>query len=615
LSGFDYVIVIGFLAVMGFGGFWLSRLIRDSDDFFVAGRELTPFILCAAITATNLSMLHVVGMGGTAYLNGVSILWQNFTGCMALVLSGIFILPIMRRLRIRSVPEFLQMRYSGPLRVLVAAFWGLRLSVFMGILLYLAGTVAVQLTGIDYYFGWLIVFCVIAIVYSAIGGAWAVAIMDSVLFVVTLIGGLILLPVAMYYAGGLPAVWEWLQANPALAHPKGLSTHTQVVPTEGPFNYVFILAIMLLSIKFATVDQAILQRAFGASNPRVGAKGMVFAGIVTVPIAMFCILPGIAMAKLQPVGMNPELSNPDLAIPRLLQTYLPMAGPGLLGIVLCGLVASQIDTITSDINSVATLFTSDVYRNLKRREPTERELLFVVRLSSVLCGALMLGVAYALQFTDTGAVNVNLAVVGILDMPLFVITVIYGLFWRRTNWQGAVAGFIAGGTVGILSYVIMHPQISGYAQAIVGPVLPGLRDKLAQWNADLTPYQTWLRSIAPISSTLTALIVTPIVSLLTPPNRRESAEQIWRAYRAGEASHGQHDAHDAEAVAEAKADTFHLIPTSLMGRAGAVIALVAFAVFLFGVISAAWASPLAGEMAIGGMIAVFVGGLMRVYSD
>ena len=250
---------------------------------------------------------------------------------------------------------------------------------------------------------------------------------------------------------------------------------------------------------------------------------MVLAGVVTVPIALFCILPGIAMAKLQPVGLNPELSNPDLAIPRLLQTYLPMAGQGLLGIVLCGLVASQIDTITSDINSVATLFTSDVYRNLKRKEPTQRQLLFVVRLSSVLCGALMLFVAWALQFTDAGAVNVNLAVVGILDMPLFVITIIYGLFWKRTNWQGAVAGFVVGGTVGVMSYVIMHPQISGYAQAVVAPISTTLRDQLAEWNTQLRPYLTWLRSIAPISSTLTALIVTPIVSLMTPPNRRASA--------------------------------------------------------------------------------------------
>src|SRR5688500_7556119 len=530
MSGIDYAIVIGFLAVMGFGGFFLSHLIRDADDFFVAGRELTPFILCAAITATNLSMLHVVGMGGTAYQNGVSILWQNWTGDIALVLSGIFVLPIMRRLRIRSVPEFLQMRYSGPLRVIVAAFWGLRLSMFMGILLYLAATVARDLTGYDNYLAWLLIFCIVALMYSVIGGAWAVAIMDSVLFVVTLIGGLILLPVAVYYAGGLPEIWAWLQSNPELAHPKKLPTHTQFVPTTGSFNWVFICGILLLSIKFATVDQAILQRAFGAKSPRVGAKGMVFAGIVTTPIALFCILPGIAMAKLAPVGLHPELSNPDLAIPALLKTYLPTAGQGLLGIVLCGLVASQVDTITSDVNSVATLFTNDVYRNLKRRPPTQRQLLFVVRLSSVLCGVLMLAMAWALQYTGTGAVNLNLAVVGILDMPLFIITIVYGLFWKRANWQGAVAGFIAGGIVGVMTYVLLDKQINGYAQQVFG-WWPAAKGALAQWNADLTSYATWTRAFAPIFSSLTALIVTPIVSLMTPPNRRASAEQIWAAYR------------------------------------------------------------------------------------
>src|SRR5947199_9502009 len=114
----DYAIVIGFLVVMAFAGLAISRLIKDSDDFFVAGRELTPFILCATITATNLSIFHFVGMGGTAYQSGVSIIWQNWTGDMALVLSGIFILPIMRRLRIRSIPELLEMRYARGLRTL-----------------------------------------------------------------------------------------------------------------------------------------------------------------------------------------------------------------------------------------------------------------------------------------------------------------------------------------------------------------------------------------------------------------------------------------------------------------------------------------------------------------
>jgi SSS family solute:Na+ symporter len=611
VTGVDYAIVIGFLAVMGLGGFFLSRLIRDSDDFMVAGRELTPFILCAAITATNLSMLHVVGMGGTAYQNGVSILWQNWTGDIALVLSGIFVLPIMRRLRIRSVPEFLEMRYSGPLRVLVAAFWGLRLSMFMGILLYLAATVARDITGWDNYGAWMAIFCVVAILYSSIGGAWAVAIMDSVLFVITMIGGLVLLPVAMYYAGGLPELWKWLAAHPDLVHPQKLATHTQFVPTYGPFNWVFIVGIMLLSMKFATVDQAILQRAFGARSPRVGAKGMVFAGIVTTPIAVFCILPGVAMAKLHPIAQNPQLANPDLAIPMLLKTYLPMAGQGLLGIVLCGLVASQVDTITSDVNSVATLFTNDVYRNLRRRPPSERELLRVVRLSSAICGALMLVMAWALQYTGTGAVNLNLAVVGILDMPLFDITIVYGLFWSRANWQGATAGFIAGGAVGVMTYVILEPQVNHYVANLLG----GGGTFLTNWHGSVRSYSTWVRAAAPITSSCTALIVTPIVSLLTAPNRRASAEQIRAAFNAGGNGADPAAERDETSPASADHDTFDLVPPSALGRAGVLIAIAGFAVFLFGVFSAAWQSGLADGLAIGGMLAVFAGGLLRVYSE
>src|SRR5947208_12373156 len=101
----DYVIVIGFLSVMAVAGLWISRLIKTSDDFFVAGRELTPFILCATITAPNLSMFHIVGMGGTAYQSGISIVWQNWTGSMALVLRRRLVVPVLPRLRLRSLPE------------------------------------------------------------------------------------------------------------------------------------------------------------------------------------------------------------------------------------------------------------------------------------------------------------------------------------------------------------------------------------------------------------------------------------------------------------------------------------------------------------------------------
>src|SRR3954469_3062686 len=171
---------------------------------------------------------------------------------------------------------------------------------------------------------------------------------------------------------------------------------------------------------------------------------MVISGLITTPMTFLWILPGLAVAKVHPAPFLDATghANADLAIPWLLRTQLPALCVGLLGFVLCGLVAAQVSTITADVNSVATLITSDVYRTLKRREPTQRQLLFVVRVSSLVCGVAMLAVAWALQYINAGAVRANLAMVGILDMPLFVITIIYGLSWRRMNWQGAAAGFL-----------------------------------------------------------------------------------------------------------------------------------------------------------------------------
>src|SRR5580765_2919645 len=291
MTPLDYTIVVGFLAVMAIAGLWISRLIKDSDDFFVAGRELTPFILAATITASNLSMFHIIGMGGTAYKSGVSIIWQNWTGDMALVLCGLFVLPIMRRLRIRSVPEFLEMRYSRGLRTLVGGFWALRLCIYLGLLLYIAATTAIAITGTNEqsYFLWLLVFSVVAILYSAIGGAWAVAIMDSVQFLVMLTGMLIVFPIAMHLAGGLPNLLHALRDSPKAGH-------LTLIPQTGDFNWLFISSMMLLGFKWSTIDQSILQRAFGARSPRVGAKGMIIAAIITTPMALLYILPGLAVA-------------------------------------------------------------------------------------------------------------------------------------------------------------------------------------------------------------------------------------------------------------------------------------------------------------------------------
>jgi SSS family solute:Na+ symporter len=593
MTGLDYAIVAVFLTVIAAAGAAISRLIRNADDLFVAGRELTPFVLAATITATNLSMYHFVSVGGTASTSGVSIIWMNWTGGIALTLSGLFVLPIMRRLRIRSVPEYLELRYARGLRTLVGAFWGVRLCVYLGILLYIAGSAAVLITGWNNYVAWLLVFSLVAILYSAVGGAWAVAIMDSVQFLVMLAGGLILFPVAMHAAGGLPGMIAYFRRAPELAH------FVHFVPARGEhteYGWLFVLAILLLSIKWACIDQAILQRAFGSRSPRVGAKGMVLSGLITTPMAFLWVLPGLAAAKLHPV----PFADPDQAIPWLLSTQLPLVAKGLLGFVLCGLVAAQISVITADVNSVATLLTSDVYRTLRRSEPTQRDLLRVVRLSSLACGVLMLLVAWLLKRTDVGAVKANLTMVGILDMPLFVVTVIYGMAWTRTNWQGAVAGFVLGGLSGVACYLVIDPKILHlYLFAPASHISASLADSLLHLNQRATFLRPDLRNLAPIVSSGAALIITPIVSLLFAPPRHLATVSATVAA--------------AAALNDEEVDDFHLIPKSLAGRLGAAVVVVGFVVFLGAVISAAWRWPLASPVAVISMLAIVLGGLVRVY--
>jgi SSS family solute:Na+ symporter len=558
VTGIDYTIVAGFLLAMALAGLAISRLIKDSDDFFVAGRELTPFILAATITATNLSMFHFVGMGGTAYKDGISIIWQNWTGCMALVLSGIFVLPLMRRLRIRSIPEFLELRYTRGLRTLAGLFWGLRLSIYLGLLLYIAATAAIVITGWNSYLAWLAVFSLVAILYSAVGGAWAVAIMDSVQFVMMLGAGLVIFPIAMHLAGGIPSMWHRLsEVSPQ---------HTTLVPATGNFSWLFVTSMMLLGFKFSTIDQSILQRAFGARSPRVGAKGMVLSALITTPMAFLWILPGLAVAAARPDGAL----KTDEAIPWLLRTHVSTAFVGALGFVLCGLLAAQISTITADVNSVATVLTSDVYRTLKRREPTQRQLLRVVRYTSLLSGVLMLVVAWLFEFVGN-AVKLNNIIVSILDMPLFVVTVVYGLWWKRANWQGALAGFVLGGVGSGMCYYVYRDNID------------------------------YARQIAAIVSTATALVVTPVVTLITPAATDDRARALLASIGRGTEIEGD-------------AEPFHLVPGSAIGKIGAVTVIVGFGMFLTGVLSARASTAVAGALAVAGLIAVLLGGVVRAYS-
>jgi SSS family solute:Na+ symporter len=544
----DYIIVFVFLAAMFYIGSIFYKWVGSSDDFYLAGRQLTPFILAAVLAATNVNLYSFVGQAGIAYKEGIPIIWQTWTGNMAMVISGLFVIPIFRRLRIRTIPEFLEKRYSKGVRTFVAFIWILRLTFWLGVVLYTAVIAAQTISGLTSFTAWVLIFSVVVVIYTILGGMWSVAFTDVIQFVLMLAGALLLLPLAMSAVGWFPGMSAKL--------PEGALT---LVKETGTYNWRFVIAIFLLGIEWACVDQGLLQRAFGAESTRSVAKGLVLAGIITTPFALLWNLPGLA-ARI----IYPNLANADSAVPILIANLIPNI---VLGFVVIGLLSSQLSTISGNLNGVATIFASDIYENVINRKATDKDVLRIARIITLITGFGMILFAYLVPILG-GAVNAYLTIIAIMDMPLFVIAVVYGLLWKRVNWQGAVTGYILGAISGIIGQFFFDLDFN------------------------LTTFIT----------AGTTLIFTPLVSLFTKEVSNEKIEAIWRARTIS----------DEEIESN---NVYNILPKTFKGKLSLLVFFSGLIVFLVGVFMGSSGSSAASIVAVTGMVIYFIGGLFRTYTN
>jgi len=472
MAAIDIGIVAVFLVFLFFFGSIFFKWIQNPDDFFVAGRMLPPFILAATMTATNVNLYSFIGQSGKAYEQGISIIWHTWTGNMALVLAGLFILPILRRLEIRTIPEFLEARYGLGMRVLIAVLWIFRLSFWLGIVLYTGATAAVVITGTGEgsYIIWALIFSVITIIYTAAGGMWSVVFTDVLQFSLMLLGALIFFPIIMIHVGGFSGIAKNLSPS-----------YLELVPQTGQLNWAFILAIFLLGIQWACTDQGMLQRAFSGKDVKTVAKGLILSGIQTTPFALLWYMPGLAARVI-----DPGIQTADTVIPTMLSRFIPM---GIFGIIICGLLSAQMSTISSNINATATLFTSDIYQRVLRKKASSKQVIVVARIMTLLVGFFMVGFSFFAK--KLGAVNAYLTLIGITDMPLFIVGIVYGIFWKKANWLGAIAGYFTGAITGALSVFVIFAH-----------------------SPNASTYATFLSASA-------ALIFTPIFSLLMRKNTHQ----------------------------------------------------------------------------------------------
>lgn len=561
LSWIDGALVACFFVVIICVGSYFHKWIKKPEDFYVAGRQLTPFILVATLAATNCSLYNFQSYVGYAYREGMSIIWHEWTGMMALVFAGIFILPILRRLKIATIPELLGRRYNSSLQSLVAVLWSLRFCAWLGCILYLSAQIACIVTGFDdtgpAYHAFIFFFGIVTIAYTMAGGMWAVVLTDVIQFVFLLGGALVMIPLIMHTVG----YWQGMEQTLTATGRQGL---LNLVPSEGFWNWKGGIGISLLAIQWACTDQPMLQRALGANSVKTVAKAMVYAGIIMVPLAFIIPMPGIAAAIKVSQGTMPAFLEQDNALPMLLASGI--VPTGILGLILCGLLASQLSTIDSALSSSSTLVTLDVINVFRKRKLTDRQMLFTLRLMILLMGAVMILTSYMAKNSQS-AVDFYIAVVSVVDLPVFVVAIIYGLFYKRATATGAITGYVVGMLLGL---VIHFHNYLGSAVAVFVDGIYKLYSYLPLLGEGVTAENASGWDVAVIGMIVTAVTV-PVVSLFT---KQTDSEQVSRISQARYPTKQEHE----------RGEAFYVWPVSLKGRTYIGVMFVGLAVFFTGLI-------------------------------
>ncbi len=432
-------LLIGLYFALVFGvAFWAARreaTRASSAGYFLAGRNVGWFIIGASLFASNIGSEHLVGLAGSGAAGGVAVGQFEILASLILLLLGWVFVPFYIKSGVFTMPEFLERRYSAGAR------WYLAIISIVGYVLTkisvtiaAGGIVFEALMGISFWTGALIVVVATGI-YTVFGGLRAVLYTDMVQMFV-LVGGAVLVTVL-----GLSELGGW----GALRSAVDPSFFDMWLPSNHPnFPWTGVLfGAPILGVWYWCTDQFIVQRVLSASNEDQARRGTIFGGFLKVLPLFIFVIPGVVAYALAQQGRL-DLEQPDQALPTLIGVLLPV---GVRGIVVAGLLAALMSSLSSVFNSCSTLFTWDIYRKL-RPSASERHLVHVGQGATVVLVGLGLLWIPLMKYIS-GQLYVYLQSVQAYISPPIAAVFLIGVAWKRVNASGAMASLVTGFVIGM----------------------------------------------------------------------------------------------------------------------------------------------------------------------
>ncbi len=440
LNVFDVGVFVGFVAVVVGVSVYKSRKEKTSEDYFLASRGLTWWLIGISIVAANISTEQFVGMAGQgAGTVGLAVSnWQLF-GSIGIVLIAFTLLPRFLRAGIYTLPEYLEYRYNSTARAIMALTTVvIYVAVLVTAVLYSGGLTLRTIFGLTMKQGvWLI--GAIAAAYTAWGGLKAVAWADLFQGLALLVGGIIIFGLGLDACGG----WEKLASANADKLHMVLSPSHEKLPWTGVFSGMWIVIVY-----YCGLNQFIVQRNLAARTLRDGQLGVIFAGALWLIVPFAIVMPGIMSGQLY----GEQMEKPDEAFPLLICNLVPA---GLRGFMFAAIAGAVISSLASMLNSASTIFTMDVYKGMLDRDAPQRRLL-------------LLGRVMTLVFVVGGCLLAPM-----LDEPRFGGVFQYIQQFQGYIWPGVVAAFLFG------MMVPKAPAGAGVAALLCGPVIYGLFQRFA----------------------------------------------------------------------------------------------------------------------------------------
>ena len=363
----DIFIVLIYFLVVFLSAFSFKSKNMTSEEYFLSSRNLKWPSIAISTIATNIQGYQFLGMMGSAYLFGIAQASLEINAIQGLFIAAFIFVPFFLKEKIFTISQFIKIKlgkslsYTYSLTYLLfystitigaALFWGAYAAdaVFSQELSFISESRIIRIGILIIFLGFF------SAIYTYFGGLSAVVKTDIIQFTILTLGGLLILGVTLYHLGGWNKLYE---LSPEKMH--------LFLPSDHEFlPWTHILGLFFLNINYWCGNQIVMQRSIAAKTLGHAQTGLMVGGLLKYLMALIIIIPGVALYNL-----NPELfSEPDIAYPYIIKNYIPV---GLKGIILCGLFASLMSTVDSTFNSIATLWSIDIYSQFINKRATSLE--------------------------------------------------------------------------------------------------------------------------------------------------------------------------------------------------------------------------------------------------